>query len=124
MSIIYIAARIGRKLEMRAVAVWLRSLGHDVTARWIEQEDNDGNTETQRADMDLADVRRSDVLVAFSEERGAFGGGRNVEFGIALERGLQIIVIGPVGEHIFHHASGDLLFFETLDQFVEATASG
>jgi hypothetical protein len=54
--------------------------------------------------MDVEDVLKAEVLVAFAGLRSepAIGGGRHVEFGIALQAGKFIIVVGPKGEHIFH----------------------
>lgn len=54
---------------------------------------------------DLEDVRRSDVVLVFTEEAGALGrgrGGRHVEFGFAYAKGKPIAVIGS-NENIFCH---------------------
>jgi hypothetical protein len=100
MAKIYLAAKYSQRETMFYVRDVLRAVGHEVTARWIDGTDT---FETGGA-MSLEDVRRSDVLIAFSLDRGDLhaGGGRHVEFGIALERGIRIMVVGPKGEHVFH----------------------
>jgi nucleoside 2-deoxyribosyltransferase len=108
---IYLAAKFEHKNTMRDVANLLTSRGHEITSRWIrvEHHEDTANTVTdelrvQYAAEDVEDVRRADLLVAFAHPRHepGIGGGRHVEFGIALERDMPIIVIGPKGEHIFH----------------------
>ena len=108
---LYLAAKFGQKNEMRSVRDFLVNDGHEVTSRWIdvEHEEDASHTVTdamriEYAAMDVADVLAADVLVAFSAPRSepAIGGGRHVEFGIALQAGKDIIVVGPKGEHIFH----------------------
>ncbi len=103
---IYLAAAYNRMMEMRDVRDFLVNDGHEVTAQWIDGKES--NDTSAAAVMDVEDVRRADVLVAFSFERGTLttGGGRHVEFGIALERGIDIIVCGPKGEHVFHSWPG------------------
>ena len=104
---IYLCGRYGRRVELAGCAEELRADGHEVTSRWL-----DGSQELDRADaageVDVlslttsamscwSDVRRAEVLVAFTEElaAGFCRGGRHVELGIAIERGLGIIVVGP-----------------------------
>lgn len=114
---IYLAAPYGDMMKMRDVRDQLAAAGHEVTAQWIDgfegmarpgQESNSDEVKAQGALMDAEDVRRSDVLVAFTRERHqpTPGGGRHVEFGIALERGIPIVLFGPIGEHVFHYYPG------------------
>lgn len=108
---VYLAAKFERQKDMRSVRDFLVSDGHEVTSRWIdvEHESDEAHTVTDEmrieyAHMDIEDVLKADALVAFSDPRSApgSGGGRHVEFGIALQAGKDIIVVGPKGEHIFH----------------------
>jgi len=108
---IYLAAKFEQKNTMRDVRDLLTSVGHEITSQWIdvEHEEDKAHTVTDElrvkyAIMDVEDVRRADALVTFAGLRSepAIGGGRHVEFGIALEREMPIIVVGPKGEHIFH----------------------
>ena len=136
---LYLAAKFEVKLHMRQIRDYLVNDGHEVTAQWIDVEHENDSAgpitdamRTHYAKMDVDDVLRADVLVAFSHKRGELhmGGGRHVEFGIALQAGKQIIVVGPKGEHIFHYwpgvrfvkdvdALGELLHAMELDREVQ-----
>lgn len=107
---IYLAAKFGQKIEMRDVRARLEAAGHEVTAQWVYVEEGLDTDATEAnlasyAKMDVDDVLRSDLLVAFSNPRGELhtGGGRHVEFGVALCAEIPIVVVGPKGEHIFHY---------------------
>ncbi len=126
MSKIYLADKFAHREKMRHVANQLRDAGHEITSQWIDI--GDGTTEENVTDevrvrgavMDLDDVLCADTLLAFSYPRAlpSTGGGRHVEFGYAIAKGKQVIVIGPKGEHIFHWVPG-VLHFETLENFME-----
>jgi hypothetical protein len=120
---VYLAAKFGQQKEMRGVRDFLVNEGHEVTSRWIdvEHENDEAHTVTDAmrvgyAKMDVDDVLAADVLVAFSGPRSepGIGGGRHVEFGIALQAGKQIIVVGPKGEHIFHWCD-NVAFADNVD---------
>jgi hypothetical protein len=121
---VYLAAKFGLKNTMRQARDLLQRDGHIITSRWIdvEHEEDASHTVTdgmrvEYAIMDVEDVLKADVLVAFSNQRGELniGGGRHVEFGIALHAAKKIIVVGPKGEHIFHWWPG----VEFVDGFIE-----
>jgi CO dehydrogenase/acetyl-CoA synthase beta subunit len=112
---IYLAAKFEDKMKMRDVRAFLQNEGHEITSRWIDVEHEEDKSHTvtdamrvEYAKMDVYDVLKADTLVAFAGQRSepAIGGGRHVEFGIALQAGKQIIVVGPKGEHIFHWCDG------------------
>jgi nucleoside 2-deoxyribosyltransferase len=120
---IYLAAKFEQKRKMRGIRAFLQNDGHEITSRWIDVEHEEDKSHTvtdahriEYAQMDVADVLKADVLVAFSQPRvePAIGGGRHVEFGIALHAGKKIIVVGPKGEHIFHYWPG-IMFADDLD---------
>lgn len=103
---IYLAARFGRRDELREVARTLRRLGYVVTSKWLEVETDqvDAPDGPKWAENDVADVLGSDALVLFTEAEGTPGagrGGRHVEFGVALGAGRTLITVGPT-ENIFH----------------------
>lgn len=109
---IYLAARFGDKMQMRDVRTRLQDAGHEVTSQWIDVEHSDDKAHTvtdedrvRFARMCIDDVLRADALVTFSCERkdSQIGGGRHVEFGVALSYDKIIVVVGPKGEHIFHY---------------------
>ena len=107
---IYIASRYGRRAEMVEAARQLEALGHEVTSRWIDGEheavDATASDEERRgwALEDVADIDRCQVLLAFTEEPGAAGGGRggrHIETGYALGCGKLVYLVGP-SENVFH----------------------
>ncbi|MEL6330770.1 MAG: hypothetical protein AAFR38_14045 [Planctomycetota bacterium] len=98
----------------RSVKRQLEALGHTVVARWIENDTKFGqgaaaysyDERRALAEMDEADVRRSDMLVLLAETEGKLvPGGKHVETGIALGLGLPVVVVGR-RENIFHWHSG------------------
>lgn len=128
----YLAARYSRMEEMRHCRVSLEALGHDVTSRWIngshqisESQDGDSGADDEKTVAlrqeygmeDLRDVCAADVLIAFTETPrcGPTRGGRHVEMGLAMGRGIPVIVCGP-RENIFCWLPGVAWFadFNTL----------
>jgi hypothetical protein len=112
-SKIYLAAKYGQMMEMREVRDKLVELGHEVTSQWVDGKE-ENNSASAAAVMDVEDVRRADTLIAFSRPRGSMnpGGGRHVEFGIALALDKRLIVVGPLGEHVFHAWPGVFNFMD------------
>jgi hypothetical protein len=87
---------------MRQIAEGLRRRGHWIVSRWIDGQDTD---DRQAVARDWEDLHNADCLVAFAETPGAPGrqrGGRHVEFGIALARGIRVILVGEP-ENVFHY---------------------
>ena len=110
---IYLAAAYQRKLEMRGVRSVLQAMGHEITATWIDDEnDSDGMSWGQlqlpedvvrgsaAAQLDLADILRSNMMISFTDAQLARGG-RHVEFGVAYAWKKRMVVCGP-REHVFH----------------------
>jgi hypothetical protein len=110
---IYLAARYSRREELCRYRESLRSLGYRVTSRWLdgghELDERGLSTEAgavERARFareDYLDVSCADILISFTEmpRSGNGRGGRHVEFGIALARGMRVLVVGP-RENVFH----------------------
>jgi hypothetical protein len=110
---IYLAARYARIDEMRCVATTLTILGHQITSRWILGADDltDEPIDEQEekairaayAYRDREDLEQAQCCISFTESPSpTMGrGGRHAEFGIALERHLKLIVVGP-RENLFH----------------------
>jgi hypothetical protein len=66
---------------------------------------------------DLEDLRKADTLIAFTDASDRYSsGGRHVEFGVAVERGMEIYVIGP-RENVFY-ALPEVNWFPTWQEFV------
>ena len=124
---IYLAARYGRREELRVIARKLEDLGHIITSRWIwtEWEANcEGSAAAPPEDrerfaaIDMYDVKNADCVISFTEEpRSNSRGGRHVEFGMALAWRKLNIVIGP-HEHIFHHHE-TVKHFNTIEEALE-----
>lgn len=100
---IYIAARYGRKDELKTLFAKLEELGHECTSRWIS-DGEEGKTQQQAAEMDVEDVLRADALLFVGEPSGSVnrGGGRWFEFGVAFQAGklcLALLDDSGSGEH-------------------------
>lgn len=122
---VYLAAQFGRRSELVQYAAQLKQKGWSVTSRWLF-EDTTTPTTVQLKDCakdyrircarrDLQDINRSDVLIFFSESEMTPRGSRHVEFGYALAKQLDIVVIGPT-ENIFHEYAR---VFEKWEDFME-----
>lgn len=103
---VYLAGRYDRRRELEAYAAQLPG-GWYSTARWLTGA-HEGSIDPERlrlcAQEDLEDIRKSDVIVVFTEDpltTGYTSGGRHVETGYAIGMGLPIILVGPV-ENVFH----------------------
>lgn len=122
---IYLASRYSRRLELCDYRETLRTLGHEVTSRWLDGshqisdngtpigEDGESLVEFVQSDAaaqlrqhfateDLADIDAADVLVAFTEppRSSASRGGRHTELGYAIAKDTRIIIVGP-RENVF-----------------------
>lgn len=123
---IYLAARYSRREELCEYRNALQELGHTVQARWLDgkhqltdtgipigdggeslvEEWDDKRAAELRAHFaqdDWEDVNAAEVVINFTEppRSKANRGGRHVEFGIALAKGVRVIVVG-YRENIFH----------------------
>jgi hypothetical protein len=110
-SRVYLAARFARQTELRGVAEELEESGASVVSRWLTSpsalapvELVAGGRAAEMALMDLEDLRRATICVAFTEEASSEStgrGGRHTEVGLALAMGLRVVLVGP-REHVFH----------------------
>lgn len=108
---VYLAAPYSWKDQINVFAAELRASGIIVTARWLEEPHK---PDTQMPELtheqhlfyavqDIEDVRAADLLIFFTDPtKRIVRGGRHVEFGVAVERGMPIYVLGE-HENIFHH---------------------
>ena len=108
---VYLAAPYRRKEEMRDYAIELRSLGIEVTSRWLDEPDKptvqipevEPTILSVYAEHDVDDVITADVLVFFTDpSKQIIRAGRHVEFGMALALNIPILVVGLEHENIFH----------------------
>lgn len=117
MKKIYLAALFSRRAEMEEIANKLRSYGYHVCSRWVFGGE-DGLTREQISLVDIEDVDKCDVLISFTHPRGSMtsGGGRHVEFGYAMARGKELVIVGE-RENVFHHFPA-VSVYENIDQFI------
>ena len=114
---VYMAALFSRREEMEDKAIFLRASGYQVVSSWVFGGE-EGLARSDIAVLDLDDVEKADILLAFSHPRGTHtpGGGRHIEFGYALARGKICVVIGP-RENVFHeHPS--VIQYDSLQEFL------
>jgi len=99
---VYLSARFGRKAELTGYIEELREHGINVTSRWLTTPTPTLNDEAWRwlAVTDKEDVHGADALVIFAEKEQGGGGGRHVEFGMALALDKLVIVVGEI-ENLF-----------------------
>jgi hypothetical protein len=110
---VYLAARYSRRAELCGYAEQLRSLGFEVTSRWLagdHQIDDAGlsveakeSERTRFALEDWEDLMRAQVCISFTEAPRSSNsrGGRHVEFGAAMAMDQTCYVVGP-RENVFH----------------------
>ncbi len=129
MSIVYLAARYSRRLELCKYRTALELRGHSVPARWLLGEHQVHGLEAAKAiegegpitadqavllaEDDVEDILLSDTMIAFTEEpRSPLGtrGGRHIETGIVIgakylrsqrDRERKLFLVGPI-ENVFH----------------------
>lgn len=117
---IYLAARYSRREELNGYRKQLESVGHVVTSTWLngthtqihEGQSLRGADERARFALeDLADIKKSDWVISFTEAPDAKSsrGGRHVEFGLARAFSKMCTVVG-YRENVFHHLPGVILF--------------
>lgn len=104
---IYLAAAWHRQLEMRQVGEQLKAAGFIITSRWLHEIPATGSrlkrerSKRMWAYRDIADVRKADVLVRFTDDLSHdvvpaqwATGSRMFEMGMAYERKMEIVVVG------------------------------
>lgn len=110
--LIYIAGSFNAKERLKKEAERLLEDGRFVvTSTWL-WEPEEINVKV-RASQDKCQVLASNFLILDTADETTTGG-REVEFGMALARGLQVIIIGPK-RNIFHHHIG--WEFDSWDDF-------
>ncbi len=122
---IYLAAQYGAKDELLAVAAKIEAIGHTVMSSWLQEPPKwtgpESVTEEQLRDIRdnaLEDIRASDMIIAITPtaletpiEKNS--GGRHHEFGYAMAKGLDMMVVGDK-ENLFHHFHAYCCDIETM----------
>lgn len=101
MKTVYLAAKFSRREELEKLVPFFKDCKYDCIARWVFGGE-EGLSREDIALLDLEDVDAADAIILFTHPRGEPqpGGGRFVEFGYALAKGKECIVIGPA-ENVF-----------------------
>ena len=125
---IYLASRYGRQEELKGYKTTLESMGYEVTSSWVDKpfvpyEDPKCGDAFKRLSAydDWIDLRAADTLVLFTEDPlEGYGsrGGKDVEFGMALEREMDIFGVVP-RTHVFSHLP-EAEWFTTWEELIEA----
>lgn len=134
---IYLAARYSRREELCRYREQLNALGYDVQARWLNgghqisdtgkpigdngeklvESEGPGHDalRSKFAQDDWEDVTGADLVINFTESPRSVSnrGGRHVEFGIAIARGIAVMVVGH-RENLFHWLP-EVIFFPTWE---------
>jgi hypothetical protein len=121
---VYLAAKYCRKSEMCGYRNELVAMGHAVTSRWINQQDEQCD-ESDPANEDLSkwayecieDIDDADAVILFTG--GEQSPGRNTECGYAIGTGKPVFIIGP-RESVFHHLPNVVGVYGSWADFVAA----
>lgn len=124
---IYLAASFSHRPEMERIADALTLAGHTVTSRWVYDR-NDQNTNDvvmSRPDLaraiaerDLEDIDAAEILVTFTYEGPNSRGGRHIETGYAIGRGMPVVTVGA--PHNVFHLLPHVRAYATKWSFLEA----
>jgi len=116
---VYLASRFADWLPTARKANELRTLGLEVVSRWHDDA-SDTDPQSEWAERDYNDVRRCDILVAFTQGKDSVGGGRHTELGMALAWGKVVLLVGK-RRQVFHHHP-DVQQFDTWAECREQLA--
>jgi hypothetical protein len=122
---VYVAGKFSAKDRLRAMTERLRGAGYTITSSWVHAPTSadyrmgtDPVLEAREADRDRREVLISDILIVDTLDESVTGG-REVEVGLALGKGLTVYVVGPV-RNVFHRLADQA--FGSWDELVEAFA--
>lgn len=116
---IYISSIFWRREEMKKVADQLTAAGFELTSSWVDGDElnmADGDI----AMRDLADLEEADAILAFTEPKGSLnsGGGRHVEFGVAIGLGKYLYFICEGEAETVFHGLPWVQRFHSLQAFI------
>ena len=101
---VYIAAPFPLRHDAIVARSGLLSMGLISTAHWLDQDQEEWNDDWAR--IDLADIDRATVFLLINppEWKHKGTGGRHVEFGYAVARHKDIVILGE-RTNVFHSLS-------------------
>lgn len=117
MTLVYIAGKYTARERLKAERETLRISGVEVSSSWMDNDypvEAEVSDETSRheARMDVREVEACDLLILDTLDESNTGG-RDVELGMALVAGKQVVRIGPA-RNVFHKL---LSSFETWAEY-------
>lgn len=85
-----------------------------VIGTWLDEENANPSTadKLEYAERDYAEVSASDLLILDTADENNRGG-REVEFGIAIGRGIEVWVVGPK-RNVFHEMAPHFLTWDDV----------
>lgn len=120
---VYLAAPYSQQAYLRNVRQAMEGDGFNITSRWLDF--NTGQyaqlswaQREEEALIDLDDIKRSDLLLVFTEHASESLGGMHFETGYAHAAGIPVWVVGPQ-VMIFHHLSTISTFANLGDVYKE-----
>lgn len=115
--LIYLASRFHDRPILRGYASELWEQGHQVTSRWLNEAPRPAHLTEQEfakhtAMVDWLDLSQADLVIRFLHDQSKTGGA-DTEFGIAMQAGKLLWIVGPP-RNIFHHLADRQ--FDTWEQ--------
>lgn len=133
---VYVASSFLRKDDVRALHQLLRAQGHTISYDWTPEDatpyvDKPAALRAYLAagaERDFLGVIGADVLIVLHDDRGR---GMATEFGLALGRGLPVIVVGarPAAPHLemrnvfYYLPAASILHVDTPEDAVAALST-
>ena len=118
----YLSAKYSYREALLPIAETLKSIGHEVQARWLYRDEPEASSVEQKrkaAHEDLCDIEACHKFVMFNFPIGQPepSSGRHVEFGCALMLRKPCILVGP-NESVFATLAG--MQFATVEDFLHS----
>lgn len=120
--ILYLAAKYRYRGAVSHIALKLQASGHTVVSRWLTglHDNLTCGKQSLWAQEDVSDIDSADSIVIFqfpcNADNPEPSTGRHIEFGYALGRKKQVILVG-CQTSVFHYLP-EVIHFESIDKFL------
>ena len=111
----YLASRFGNGVMLRLIRDRLESMGHKVTSRWIDVDEEKPKLWKPWSKKCIADMDKCEVLVLCTIGCRKIRGGMRFEEGYCYGQGKPVLVVGP--KIIVFDELKDIKFFGTWEKF-------
>lgn len=102
---IYIAGKYTSKGRLGAIREQIRRMGYVVSSSWLDEvwRDYDAPDEVrvENAHRDFEEIESAECLIIDTLDESNTGG-REVEMGFALHKGISVVLVGPE-RNVFHY---------------------